>query len=309
MGPYGAGKSHALVAARDLALASGYDACSVTLDSAQSALNHPQRFLHGLLETMRLGNSQRGYSNILTSLLEDPKATEKLAEVAGGCFDTNTWLDGEIRWRFDSLPSAGSDDAVLRRDELVRALNGERLIAATGSRAAAYRLLTFAIRAVRIAGGAGLVVTLDEVESIFTKLPGRLSQRGAYRVLAALLCGIEDSSLRVVLGVTPDAWEWLVQDLPFAHNQTSCLTIEPIDQLAEYATGVPTYVCHPISKKEMARILDRIRELHRSLYGAIEDEDSWQRQRQAATERRGPVRLAIRYAVNFLDAQRWRGIA
>ena len=69
-GDYGEGKSHSLSLLRDLAHRRNYATCYLSCDGASFALNHPQRFLPGLLSTLEVpGIPIYGYEDLLYDVL------------------------------------------------------------------------------------------------------------------------------------------------------------------------------------------------------------------------------------------------
>ena len=85
LGNYGGGKTHFLQVLRCISHAKGFATCFLSSDSRMSALNHPQRFLPTLLQTLELpakisGNSIHGYENLISSFCMIPNGYRKILE-------------------------------------------------------------------------------------------------------------------------------------------------------------------------------------------------------------------------------------
>ena len=313
LGTYGAGKSHALSLIRDIAYAKRIATCWLSADASESALNHPQRFLCGLLQTFEAPAQNGGYAELLTRILEDVTSTLELADVIDDCFCTGASIDVEVRRLARMCVSyhqqgLEGDEVIGARDNLVRLLSGETLVRAPGAnnyRAAAYRVLELASRAARIGGYEGLLVVVDEVESVFTKLHSRMSRNGAFRVLAALLYGLDAPHMKVALAMTPDAWQSLVEELGSSAKWMPANRIEPVVRLERELSHLVGYRCEALSTRDVVRVLESVKDL----YAAVHTETyihatAWKATLEQITETRPPVRLAIRAAVDHLDRER-----
>ncbi len=73
-GDYGAGKTHLIEIAEQLALERGFAVARVTLDPRQHALQHPLRLYRALARALRLpGTSQDGLEGLMLRLVESPE--------------------------------------------------------------------------------------------------------------------------------------------------------------------------------------------------------------------------------------------
>jgi hypothetical protein len=318
LGAYGAGKTHTLTLIRDSARSRGFATAVVNADSAESALNHPQRFMSGLLQNLHIGTENLSYPELLVQRMSSVDGVRELAHVAESKLPTGAYLDRSARWGLYALESklsgshADAADLLVSQDELLRLLCGETLVASPGTsnyRASAYRLLDFADAILRLSGCHGVVIVIDEVESIFTKLANRLSRRGAFRVLAALLGGIGSPSIRVALGLTTDGWEWLKVLVSIEKDRSSCTVHENLDELGTEIASLPVYQCEPLTRGQLADVLERVRSLHNSAYGEWALAETWSEHRERVLVLAPNPRLAIRDAIDFLDRSRFRDSA
>ena len=77
---YGLGKSHMLKVAESLALRKGFAVCWVTNDAYAHAFNHPTRYLHALLENMRVPGLHRpGLAQACSHWLKNSQRDKLLA--------------------------------------------------------------------------------------------------------------------------------------------------------------------------------------------------------------------------------------
>ncbi len=323
LGDYGTGKSHALTLLREMGLAAGFATCWLTADGFECALNHPQRFLATLLGTLETPSGDGGYAALLTRLLGNPDTLPQVADTVLQHMTAGAQLDLKasslaflLREVLKSERGHREDEQRYAvREELIRLLAGEPLTGSAGLesyRLAAYRLLAVACGIVAIAGCRGLVVIIDEVESVFTKLPNRLSRQGAYRVLSALIHGQSTPTIRVAIGMTPDADTWIRADIAHAARNLPESSIEPVRRLNRSMAGdqIPTWQCRQLSEVQLTELLERTRDLYSATYpnaptpiGSV-----WRRKVASILEQHPPTRLAIREVVDELDRLRF-GIA
>jgi hypothetical protein len=155
-------------------------------------------------------------------------------------------------------------------------------------------------------GAKGLVLLIDEVESIYTKLPNANSRSGAYRVLSALCVGEELSDLRVALAITPDADRQMRADLPDLPDEGG-LPCETIGALADSAASRAARIqCLLLTGHERKDLVRRIRLLMEAAYGPIGvAKSAWIEFVEEVAALEVPVRLLVRQAIDFLDAYRY----
>jgi hypothetical protein len=321
-GNYGAGKTHFLQTVRDLAHARGFATCYLCADSGMSALNHPQRFMASLLGSLEIpGRASLGYSPLILQMAATPEGRKVLLEQCrkwsiGGRMPFSRamgWL-----WTLESIDAAknGADVcyapqvAGLLADDL-SGLSIAHRAATPDARQLAYHLLLMARDLLRHSGYRGLVILLDEVESIYTKLPGYPSRRGAVKVLAAFCESGLFKGVMTAVAITPDAHRMLVYEMA-GTNFDDCLgPFEPVDSLLRRcADGSPHLMnCHVIRGAEVAALLEKVRGLYLAAYPGwsqnSSQEKNWARFVGRARPPELPNRLLVRHAVDLLDAQRY----
>lgn len=319
-GDYGDGKSHTLALIADMARSAGLATCHLSADGAGAALNHPQRFLPILLASLEVpGRTRNGYEDLLYQVLLSPEESRVLGQITGRLLNTARRVDGAATYalrRMTSLRAAGegSTEELNRLARLVAYhLTGESIChrpANPSTRELAYRLLRVAGELLKSLGTPGLVIVIDEAESIFTKLPTTQSRRGAYRVLAALCAATELESSRVAFAMTPDALRALGAAVPEMFADTICLACEPVKQLAGMvaAGSFARIVCAPPRAQHRADLLERIRSLYSQAYPdapAQPGAKSWEDLVRAAVVGDWSVRLLVRQAIDHLDRRRY----
>jgi hypothetical protein len=130
-----------------------------------------------------------------------------------------------------------------------------------------YDLLAVGMELVAQTGAKGLVLLIDEVESIYTKLPNAKSRAGAYGVLSALCAGEQLLDLRVALAITPDADRQMRADLPDLANE-GVLSAEAMAVLAGSANSrLARIQCLPLRTDERQDLVSRVRRLVEAAYG------------------------------------------
>jgi hypothetical protein len=98
VGDYGEGKSHALELARELALDKGYAVVSVCADKYGVALNHPQRWIPALLNTLECRRLDlHGYGMLLDRILVDPKVYKGFKSMVSRDFMGGRGIDRSVR--------------------------------------------------------------------------------------------------------------------------------------------------------------------------------------------------------------------
>jgi hypothetical protein len=319
-GDYGQGKSHVLQLFNELALSEGFAVCTLSCDGFNNALNHPQRFLPSLLSTLEIPMRQTyGYTDLLYDVLSDGQLSVRLHELTDLYLDNWSTLALEVRDCLDriiQIIGQGSRNHSELWAECVRFvtyhLTGEsirHLPASPSNRNTSYMLLALARDLLVELGTKGLAITLDEIESIYTKLPNVKSRQGALRVLS-FLCLLKNC--RVVVAMTPDAYRDLVGDLQHMLIDTQCLPGEDIESWAKtLKTGtVPIVDLRPLNGTDRRQLLERMLELYGRAYGykasSAEFKESWERCVAQCVQPSLPVRLIIRRAIELMDSNRYR---
>jgi hypothetical protein len=322
IGDYGHGKTHVLTLFRELAHASNLATCQLSIDGAASALNHPQRFLPGLLSTLCVpGRPALGYEDLLHNVLSDIDRARCIRAAVRRHLPTSREVDLAVQANLDRLVAllqGGGPDAAeevrmcLRR--ISAHLSGQTICHRSGTpdvRSLAYALLQVAGDILRDAGLRGLALVIDEAESIYTKLPNARSRQGATRVLAALSAGPCLASCPVAVALTPDAERSLAADIGAIAATTDCLPGEPLGTWASAlkAGRVPRIACRDLRPPERVHLLDRVFALYLQAYPVAApklDIATWQKIWGQVSARDVSVRLLIRQAIDLLDSHRYQ---
>ncbi len=184
-GEWGTGKSHFARFVRALTRDLGVASALVNLNARSQALNYPQRFFPALAESCEIGRGPAGLRQIVTSYLMSDDGRALLEGFAaanpGDIARAVTWLCREYETEDDSLGlSTGEHPA------WTTLLGGDLAWASYGyKRAQALRRLADVARLLRALGDGGLVLILDEVETI-DQLWNVRSRLGAYATLGEL---------------------------------------------------------------------------------------------------------------------------
>lgn len=315
LGDYGAGKSHFLAILRDLALAEGYATCWLTADGYESALNHPQRFLSSLLGTLETPDGTSGYSALIARLLESSTSREAVLRASALALDGSSNLELSAKALLVELVVNGAEgdgqhETQVNSDALARILSGETLTGLGNMecyRKMAYRLLALAEQMTRLAGCGGLVIVLDEVESVFTKLWNIRSRVGAYRTLSALGLGMGQASIKVAMAVTPDAAAAMAAELRSSGAGIVAPSFEPVSrfQSALLKDDIATFRCSTLKSEQIGELLQKIRDAYCQAYPELElAEEDWQRAVESILGRMPSIRLAVRDCIDTLDRLR-----
>ena len=189
-GDYGAGKTHLLEAAQQLALDRGFATARVTLDPTERAMHHPLRLYRHIVESVRTHEQgSAGFEEIFEALIDSPRHFEPRGErysrffspylhvLRHGDVDQIGWLRDYVRG--DNI---GSDEinSILAR----LGWRGERVLRMSDYRTYGrmYIHLVGTLACWCADGGArGLVVLFDEVERVDSLTPD--NQRYAFEVL------------------------------------------------------------------------------------------------------------------------------
>jgi hypothetical protein len=313
-GNYGEGKSHSLALLRERAHRAGFATCQLTADASSSALNHPQRFLPLLLATLEFpGASINGFEQLLYRLLMDDGMVQAVADVVDHYLRSNRTLDVHSRTALSTLVGyrGSSPDRVDERLLWIRVatifLSGDFIrhrSATPDNRIASYTLLRIASELTCAVGARGLVVLVDEVESVYTKLPTVRSREGAYRVLSALCASADLSTLRMALAITPDAWRHFRRDID-TFGSIDALPCEPVVNWGRALSAASaTISLQPLEAKDRRELVRRVSALYARMY--VPPVRPVDRTIDQMVSREVPVRILVRQAIDHLDVERYR---
>lgn len=320
-GDYGEGKSHSLALLREIAFDEGFATCHLSCDGASSALNHPQRFLPGLLGTLEVpGRSIRGYEDLLHDTLMSHGRAKQLKELVDRQLTGGRVAELEAVYHVSRVVSllersdSGHDELDAHVEGAVLNLTGETIRhrpASPDVRKLSYDLLRIAIDLVRSIGVRGVTLLIDEVESVYTKLSNARSRRGAQRVLAALCESGELHGCSVAIASTPDAQRRFLADAPaMIVDDEDGMACEPLGAWARrLSSGALVSVqCKRLDRIERVNLLARVRSLYATTYSSGDYEppaNEWERFVGEAIRVDLPVRLLMRHALDFLDGHRY----
>lgn len=318
-GDYGAGKTHFLNFLRCRAHSAGYATCYLCTDSANNALNHPQRFLHGLLATLEfpagspVGMESLTHEAVLTPFRRDRIRRSCSSHAATSRMPFNQILeDLEL---LDRLEDEDSRDGASRAEfRITEALSGLTITcrsANDATRDTAYCLLRIAVDLVQEQGCKGVVFLIDEAESIFTKLPSIASRRGAFRVLSGLCEGPLFDDCVFALAVTPDAYSRLwheMEVLPVYQRLSS----ERMEQFKAKLVGnhVPVIECPSLTDSQLPELVQAVRQVYSLAYPDWRSDTTASLNSFADGIRLNgvPFRVLVRQVVDHLDALRFESM-
>jgi hypothetical protein len=192
-GEWGTGKSHMLKFIRGVAAHRGVAHVRVDLNARGEPLNYPQRFYPWLAGSLCL-DSARGVRSIVEAAFADPLRRDALLRFSWA--NESGRLGVALRSIILTSRESGSDMLVDHSEWDV--VLGADLASFDYKRTKALERMAALAKLLRTVGGAGLVVVLDEAETI-DQLWNRLSRLGAYETLGAF-CGME--ATWAVFGVT-----------------------------------------------------------------------------------------------------------
>jgi hypothetical protein len=269
----------------------------VDLNARTSPLNYPQRFYPWIAESVALG-AERGIRAILQAAYAEASRQKALLQFA---WAAESGVLGESL-RSIILASRELHSDVLVDDRGWGVLCGEDLASFDWKRPKALERVAMFARLMRTVGGGGLVVVLDEVETI-DQLWNKRSRLGAYQTIGALC---QANATWAVFGVT-DRFDLCVQrDLAnriLLYSQSE----EATKFLKEWGSDGYRVVAPPVVTDVHAKhLVDRIMGAYSAAYAdaAIDKSvglavlSAW-----ARNPSRNPRRL-IRALIDALDARR-----
>lgn len=196
-GAYGRGKSHMLKAIEAIALRKGFGVCWVTLDGQNHACNHPTRYLHSLLESLRVpGSAIRGLASLAKYWLRG----EKSDQVVAWARQSTSWLSYPI-FAYQRNPDAAEESSTFNawiesRD--ITHKNGKLWFDMVRQRMQATAAL------LRAVGLNGIVYLFDELETVATLLSSARQRFLSYAFLNLLIDGRKHPHCFFAFAATPD---------------------------------------------------------------------------------------------------------
>ncbi|HEX8434793.1 BREX system ATP-binding domain-containing protein, partial [Archangium sp.] len=298
LGEWGTGKSHMLslvhAAARRLKLPTTRG----SVDASSNALNYPQRLYPSLMERiLEAGTSALGLREIVSGWLRDAVKREALAAFTRRCQNTGLAQVLQGLCQFQSHGSAPVDNeaawSFLLGADLAWANYGYKRLQALDR-------LGWVARCFQGMGQGGLVLTLDEVETI-AQLWNMRSRATAYGVLAHLF---RTPGLGCLLGITERFDGVVAYDLSRGILDASWLSEDAYWFLSTWNSGGFERVSIPEFGSEQAEeMVLTIAQLYREAYDIPGDDLSWVRT-VLADWRGNPsrnTRRLIRLTIHRLD--------
>lgn len=195
---------------------------------------------------------------------------------------------------------------------LVNHLSGESIRTRGGdwnSKRVAYDLLRVAHDLLVSEGYRGVVLLIDEAESIFTKLKYITSRKGAYRVLSEFCESPELDFCRTVIAITPDILRWMKEEISTDLVRTYEFThVAALRTWAEAVLGgsVEAVRCPRLTVENRRDLLERILAVYRMTYPdrvpQRELEKRWDLHLGQVLKRDVSVRILIRSTLDLLDS-------
>lgn len=261
-GAYGRGKSHFLKAVESLAEKRGFAVSWVTLDGARHACNHPTRYLHSLLENLRVPDIPvRGLAAICRAWLR----AGRRAEVVTWAKRSPGWWPAWAIQAMDAVgherngESSGIHERLECRDLAHR--GGRSYLGEVGTR------LTATAELCRVGGGAaGVVYLFDELESVATLLGTNRQRWLSYEVLNMFVDGRRHKHCMFVFAGTPDFGSMVLQD----HDNGRCAREYPEGGRfsQKWREGsLSTLSLPPVSRGDLVVLCTHLAKLHAVAYG------------------------------------------
>jgi len=304
-GSYGQGKSHFLQFIRETALSMGFGVMYLSADADVGALNHPQRHIYLLsaaLETRGLPFT--GFGSILRQIF------------TGNLVDTEAILGEFSRtthdydWQFScSLRNAVQHSSALPR--LIEIASANDLVSTAlsdNTRRRAYHRLTIIVRFLRCLGFKGLVILVDEAESIFTKLPNIRSRQGAYRCLSFYCTSRLLRNVSCFVAFTPDGYDRLRQDVEgYRIDWSSWLKEEPLRAFRSQCKVQDPIDMKGLHAKELGELGGRLRRIYEVAYNkgrVLPRGKDWASLEQSIVNHSPSPRYFIKSMISMFDALR-----
>lgn len=296
-GEWGTGKSHMLEFVRTAAARRRIAHVRVDLNARASPLNYPQRFYPWIAQSVAFG-AERGIRSIVERAFVDESRRKALLQFA--------WAaeSGALGAALKSIILASRE---LHSDVLVDGpgwdvVGGVDLAPFDYKRLKALERIAMLARLLRALGGKGLVIVLDEVETV-DQLWNRLSRMGAYQTLGALC---RSDATWAVFGVTDRFGRRVQRDL-----DNGLLVYAPTDDASQFlrtwrASGYRVVAPPAVTDVHAEHLVDCIVGAYRSAYSDAPIDRAEASAVLTAWKRnpsRNPRRL-IRTLIDALDARR-----
>jgi hypothetical protein len=258
---YGIGKSHMLKVAEALALSRGFAVCWVTIDGSEHAFNHPTRYVHNLLTSLRVpGVSARGLVELCRYWLANNERNNVL-----------DWAHRDAPWEFrvpiESLAAPGGENNKYGEWYLAR-LEGRDLQHKSGRYYFTdfYRRLEATVSLCRAVHCAGVLFLFDEIECIATLMNNIRSRLLSYEVLNTLVDGRRFPHSMFLFAATDDLESKVSTDLHYCSDYEKFYSEGCRFAKKWRAKELNVLAMKPITKVENGRLLHRILNTHGIAY-------------------------------------------
>lgn len=262
---YGFGKSHMLKVAESLALQRGFAVSWVTINGAEHAFNHPTRYLHSLLENLRVRDVHaRGLVALCSHWLQNRERDSLLKWVSHSA-------PRDVRWAIDRLRKAGTDEDTGYREWYLSTLEGRDVQHRSGSNyfGVFYERVAAAVSLCRAAGCSGVLFLFDEVECIATQASNIRSRLLCYQVLRALVDERRFPYAMFMFAATQDLGAKIVADAS-SYSEYEAAYPEGFRFVRKWSARELRFLTvRAVTRSDNGELLRRIRDAHSSAYNWI----------------------------------------
>ncbi|HIG87054.1 MAG TPA: hypothetical protein EYQ25_08425 [Planctomycetes bacterium] len=325
-GEYGAGKTHLLEAAEQLALEQGMATARITLDPRENALHHPLRLYRRIADSIRTADQVAlGFEGILQRLVDSPDHALPGGSRSSRFLTPYLWAlrhgDPEsIGWLRDYVRGDNVDASMVNAVLTKIGWRGQRVLHMSDYRTYG-RMYVHLVGTLASwcadAGARGLVLLFDEVERVDALRPQ--DRTYAFEVLkhyAAVTMNLDD------LAFDPESLykggQLVHREIPlrFCEDQplTSIFALTPLAEVEEQFAGVTESTAtdmrlSPFAPGLLGELVDRIAALYEHAYSDYKvasdlRENTCHEIADAQDEGHDSFRDAVRAAVALFDRER-----
>jgi len=325
-GEYGAGKTHLLEAAEQLALEQGMATARITLDPRENALHHPLRLYRRIADSIRTADQVAlGFEGVLQRLVDSPDHIQTDGARSSRFLTPYLWAlrhgDPEsIGWLRDYVRGDNVDASMVNAVLAKIGWRGQRVLHMSDYRTYG-RMYVHLVGTLASwcadAGAKGLVLLFDEVERVDALRPQ--DRTYAFEVLkhyAAVTMNLDD------LAFDPEALykggQLVHREIPlrFCEHQplVSIFALTPLAEVEEQFAGVTENTAtdmrlSPFAPGLLGELVDRIAALYEHAYSGYQVADGVRENAcheiaDAQDEGHDSFRDAVRAAVALFDRER-----
>ena len=250
--------------AESVALQRGFAVSWVTINGVEHAFNHPTRYLHSLLENLRVpGVAARGLVELCSHWLANSQGANLLH------WTSSRHAPWEFSWPIDRLRTSGNEDANSSSEWYFSMLEGRDLQQKSGCNYFPdfYRRLEATVSLCRAMGLNGVVFLFDEIESIATHMNNIRSRLLSYQVMNALVDARRFPHSMFLFATTEDLGARISSDV-FGYPEYETSYAEGYRFAKKWhAKDVQILPVKSVSKNDNKKLFFRIREAHAAAYG------------------------------------------